>query len=84
MNKLFVLNKKANNTAFKTFGIAHMMQDINGVAWGSWGACDQKQKTNYIQVTTTGEYPLFDTVWPPLWKNLGMPQGNKGLGHRWT
>ena len=41
---LFVLNKKANNTAFKTFGIAHMMQDINGVAWGSWGACDQKQK----------------------------------------
>ena len=74
MNKLFVLNKKANNTAFKTFGIAHMMQDINGVAWGSWGACDQKQKTNYIQVATTGEYPLFDTVWPPFEKTWVCPR----------
>ena len=74
---MFWTKKQTNYTAFKTFGIAHMMQDINGVAWGSWGACDQKQKTNYIQVATTGEYPLFDTVCdtdPPL-KKLGYAPG---------
>ena len=46
------------------------------------GACDPpcplckpffKQTTYNIQVAKTGEYPLFDTVWPPpLWKILAL------------
>ena len=37
-----------------------------------------KQTTYNIQVAKTGKYPLFDRVWPPLWKISVTPQ-NIGL-----
>ena len=33
-----------------------------------------KQTTYNIQVAKTGKYPLFDRVWPPLWKISVTPQ----------
>ena len=77
--KEFAFISKEFTSPFSWIGLG------KGVARGSWGPREPPlpfvslfvRKQPAIFRWQSGEYPLYESVWPPLWKTLATPM----LGH---